>query len=637
MKLRKLSAATAILASGALILSACTPGEENGDTPDTGATGNDAAGEATTGAEGQQYTVDPTDGTRADFGDDFETNSDTIYVSMGAVPFENVNGNTAASYNTYNSAVVGRISSGFVYFGTDLTVNPNEEFGSFEVTQEADTVYVEDEDGNPVLDEETGEPQVDEEASTPMIVEYTISEDAVWSDGTPITAADYMLDWHSQNLAGEDGAGFDPVSTSLPQYVPGGIQAESHDSKTFTVEFPAFYADWQLLISGPGVPAHVLAELSDMSLDELLDALESGDVDESVAENWNTGFGFEGDWDEDIALSSGPYVLSDWNPGESVTLTANPEWWGTPAGTETLIFQFIDDSQHVQALENGDLDVIAPQPDADIRQSLTNLADAGQAVLHEGEIATWEHLDLQWKDGSVFSETPELAEAFALCVPRQQIVENLIQPVNPEAEVLNAREIFNFSPGYDEFVAESYDGRYDEVDIERASEIVEEAGAEGTTIRIYHSGVPRRHDTVSLIAASCGEAGLEIEDMGDPEGFGANVVEGDYEVALFAWAGSGQIVSGRNIYHSSAGGQNWNGYSNETVDELWDVVASDVSDDERTEALIEIEQNLWEDLHGIPLYVHPGLNASDATIYNVRQTAAQDQIVWNADQWQRAE
>lgn len=613
MKLRKLSAATAILASGALILSGCTPGDDE-ETQETGATGTETAAEESTAAEGQLFTVEPTDGTKADLGADFETKSDTIYVSMGAVPFENVNGSTAASYNTYNSAVVNQISSGFIYFGSDLSVNPNEEFGSFEVTQESDA-----------------------DTETPMIVEYTIADDAVWSDGTPITAADYMLQWHVQNLALEEVGGFDPVSTSLPQYIPDGVQAESRDAKTFTVEFPEFYADWQLLISGPGMPAHKLAELSDLSLDELLDALESGDVDESIGENWNTGFGFEGSWDEETALSSGPYVLSDWKAGESVTLTANPEWWGTPAGTETLIFQFIDDSQHVQALENGDLHVIAPQPDADIRTSLTNLADAGQAVLHEGEIATWEHLDLQWKEGSVFSETPELAEAFALCVPRQQIVENLIQPVNPNAEVLNAREIFNFSPGYDEFVSQSYDGRYDEVDIERAAEIVSEAGAEGTTLRIYHSGVPRRHDTVSLIAASCGEAGFEIEDMGDPEGFGANVVEGDYEVSLFAWAGSGQIVSGRNIYHSSVGAQNWNGYASETVDEQWDIVASDVSDEERTEALIEIERNLWEDLHGIPLYVHPGLNASDATIYNVRQTAAQDQIVWNAEQWQRAE
>ena len=50
-----------------------------------------------------------------------------------------------------------------------------------------------------------------------------------------------------------------------------------------------------------------------------------------------------------------------------------------------------------------------------------------------------------------------------------------------------------------------------------------------------------------------------------------------------------------------------------------------------------IEKLLWEDLHGIPLYAHPGIIAHSADIANVRYTATQAGGVWNSDQWTRVE
>ncbi len=50
-----------------------------------------------------------------------------------------------------------------------------------------------------------------------------------------------------------------------------------------------------------------------------------------------------------------------------------------------------------------------------------------------------------------------------------------------------------------------------------------------------------------------------------------------------------------------------------------------------------IEKLLWDNLFGIPVFAHPGLSASSADVKNVRHTATQSQIVWNAEQWVRAE
>ncbi|MDR8018074.1 ABC transporter substrate-binding protein [Nesterenkonia aerolata] len=604
MRLRELSAAVAITASGALILSSCTPGggDDNGSSEDPGQ------------AEGQEFSVEPEDTGKADLGDDFETQEDSISLSLGETEFVGYNGFTPESYSVYNSTVVNHVQSNFWYWGTDNVQYPNEDFGSWEVTSE-----------------------------DPMTIEYTISDDAVWSDGTPITAADFIVDWGAQNpeiTDDDDNPLFNNISFTYGENVPDGPQGEP-DGKTFTIEFPEPDADAEIRVTAP-LPAHVIAEQSDMSLEELVDAVREEDSEalEPVAEFWNEG------WltnpgelpDEELIPSSGPYKLDNWQAGESLTLVANEEYWGTPPGVDELVWRFVSDDGHVQALENGDLNVIRPQATVDTRQQLENLSE-DQFVMHEGEAATWEHLDFNFIDSSPFADSPELREAFAKCVPRQQIVDNLVEPVFPDAEVLNAREVLNFEEHYEDVTSESYDGQYDEVDIEGAQELIEGEDAEGTEVRIgYTAPNPRRTDIVAEIKASCDEAGFEIIDEGDEDFFGPGGAQetGDYEVALFAWAGSGQVASGQNIY-STGLPQNYGEYSNETIDDLFNDLAGSTDEDEQQDIIVDIETELWDDLFGIPLFVHPDLTGSDARIQNVRHTASQDQISWNAEQWQRAE
>lgn len=612
MKLRKLSAATAILATGALVLSGCTPdsgndGAEGEDTTNGESGGNTDASRA----EGQQFTAEPADTGKADTSD-LETMDDEISVSIGEVEFISYNGYTPESYSTYNSVVVNRLLEGFGYWGTDNVWYANEDFGSYEVISE-----------------------------DPFTVEYTIGEDVTWSDGTPVTVADYVLDWAYQNASltnADDEPLFNGISQTYGERVLEGPQGDP-EGKTFTIEYTEPYADWEILVNN-ALPAHVVAEQSDMELGELVTAVREADTEalEPVAEFWNDGWFTDPGTlpDEELIPVTGPYKLDNWQAGESLTISANEEYWGTGPGTERIVYRFVNDGQHVQALENGDLNVARPQATVDTRGQLERLED--QIVLHEGEAATWEHLDFNFNDGA-FSESLELREAFAMCVPRQQIVSNLIEPVNPEATVLNAREALTFDENYEDIVAESYDGTYDEVDVEGASEILEAEDAVGTEVRIGYAGPnPRRTDTVAEIKASCDEAGFEVIDAGGEDFFapGGALETGDYEVALFAWAGSGQVVSGQNIY-STDRPQNYGGYSSETVDDLFNQLATTEDSAEQQEIIVGIEQELWSDLFGIPLYVHPQLSGSDITISNVRDTASQDTIIWNAEQWQRAE
>ena len=633
MKHTKLSAATALAFGSALVLSACSPAgpasndggssspAANGGSSSAAEGGSASGGavEVTTGENGQKLTA-PVDGPGlADLGD-VQTEDGSIAYSVGADEFLSYNGVQENTYSTYNSAVVDRLFSSFWYYGTDGTLLPNEEFGTYEKISD-----------------------------DPLTVKYTIAEDAKWSDGTPVTAADYIVQWAANNPTIQNPEGeadpetgdkpplFETISTEFGKRIPEAPEGDPN-GKEFTITYEEPYADWEILVN-TALPAHVIAKGADMELDALVEAAKAKDVEalKPAAEFWNNGWDFSpGELPEqDMIPSMGPYRIKDgsWQAGNSITLEANPEYWGTPAATKELVIKFAAPETHVQALQNKELDVIEPQATIDTVSQLDGLGD--QVNVQKGDEMTWEHLDFNRGEGSVFADSPELREAFALCVPRQQIVDNLIKPINPDAQVLNAREVFPFQENYQEVVDAAYPKELDQPNPEKAKQLVEQSGVDKPVVRLgYQAGNQRRTETVALIKSECDKAGFDIQDANSQVFFKEVMPAGDYDVALFAWSGSGQKASGANIYQSD-GQQNQQSYSNKTVDEAWDKLSTSLDEKEQLEQTKAIEKALWEDFQAIPLYAHPGVLAHQADLANVRATSVQTGALWNVEQWKR--
>ncbi|SJN38595.1 ABC transporter family substrate-binding protein [Micrococcus luteus] len=618
MKYTKLSAAAALAAGSALILSACAPGGGNaGDSSSSGSAasqgGDSGAGNVIEGDKGQKLTAEASGPELADLGD-VETQDGSIAYSVGADDFLSYNGLQSNTYTTYNSAVVDRLFSSFWYFGTDGSIIPNKDFGTYEKTSD-----------------------------DPLTVKYTISDDAKWSDGTPVTAGDFIVHWAANNdtvkAEGSETPLFDSISFEQGKYIPEAPEGEA-DGKEFTVTYPEPYADWEILIS-TALPAHIVAKEAGMSFEELVTAAKEKDVEAltPAAEFWNDGWDFSPGELPDASLvpSMGPYKFKDggWQAGQSITLEANPEYWGTPPATKELVLRFADPKTHVQALQNGDLDVIEPQATVDTLQQLEGLGE--DVNVQTGDQLTWEHVDYNRGEGSVFADSPELREAFALCLPRQQIVDNLIKPIYADAQVMNLREVFPFEDKYQEVVDEAYPKEMDQPNIEKAKELVEKSGLSKPTVRLgYQAGNPRRTETVALIKSSCDQAGFDVQDANSQVFFKEVMPAGDYDAALFAWAGSGQKASGANIYQSD-GAQNQQSYNNPEVDAAWDKLATSLDENEQLEQVKTIEKLLWEDFQAIPLYAHPGLVGHKADVANVRDTAAQSGALWNVEQWVRVQ
>lgn len=613
MKFRRTTAALGLVLSSALVLGACT----SGDAEDAGGTTSTAASATTSGA------ASPTSGCLQDAGITATADGEVKFTA-GPGDWSGYNSVTSKTYSTYNSAVAGQMFSGFTYFGTDGTICDNTAFGSYEVTSE-----------------------------DPLEIKYTISDSAVWSDGTPVTINDYLLDWAAQNpdflvkgfADGSDPKAkpvFDHVSTTAAAEIPDGPQGEV-GSKTFTVKYKSTNPDYKIIIT-TALPAHVVAKEAGLTPEELAQAILDKDADtvKKAADFWNNGWAFNPGELPDMSLvpSSGPYKLKagGWQAGNALTLEANDKYWGTPAGTKNLIFRFIDDAGQVQALQNGDVQAISPQATVDTLGQLQAIGDA--VKVDEYSTLTWEHLDFNFRDKNVFSDAKGgigLRQALAYCIPRQQIVDTLIKPISADSVVMNAREVFPFQEKYQDVVAASYNGEYDQVNIEKSKELVAASGIQ-TPIKVrigYRAGNQRRTDTVAAIAASCKDAGFDIVDTNSADFFEKDLPNGDYELALFAWAGSGQVTSGQNIYASNMP-QNYGEYSNAKVDAAWKTLASSLDENVQLEQTKIIEKELWDTLFGLPIYAHPGITGSDAKMTNVRPTAGQDGISWNASQWQNS-
>ncbi|MDY5584492.1 MAG: ABC transporter substrate-binding protein [Arcanobacterium sp.] len=551
----------------------------------------------------------------------------TASFTVGADEYGGYNSSISSLYSTGNSVINDRMASSFGYFEANGEWHKGGDLGDYEMVSES-----------------------------PLTVKYTINEKAVYEGGTPITCEDFYLDWVAQNpqwiLDGQKAAGnvddagngaplFDNVSSpdSYAGPVKNGPECNAGD-REFTVTYDAPNPDWQLVISGVR-PSHVVATQIGLDKEKLFEALKAQDfeVAKKAADYWNNWYSKNaGELQPAEEIPSfGPYTLKQggWKKGEYVTLVKNPDWWGEPGGVDELVVRFIAPEGQIQALANKDVNVIEPQATQDALDTLANTA--GVKVL-TGSTMIWEHLDYNFADTSVFSEGQgglKLRQAFALCAPRQDIVDKLVKKLDPEAQLMNSREYFVNDPEYAEVVAASYNGEYDKVDLEKAKQLIAESGVANPTVRIgYSAPNQRRADTVALIKASCDQAGFTIEDIGAENFFAPEgaLATGQYDIALFAWSGSGQVVSGANIFKST-GQQNFSQWNNAEVDAAWAKVEVSLDPAVHKAAKIEFEKAAWADLLNLPIYAHPGIAAHTEGLKNVERNVTQNGIVWNAEKW----
>lgn len=536
----------------------------------------------------------------------------------GTVTVAEVNELTSLNTNTpdgnldINGKVTYLTTSGFNYLADDLELIPNETFGTVELVSE-----------------------------DPLVVSYHINEGQTWSDGEPITANDLLLNWAVQSAYYDDGVNnYFTFAGDTSGLALTEIPEISEDGLSLTLNYSAPFADWAF-VGLLDKPMHVVAEEAGYTVEEVVAAFEEtprGDaaapgeanpVIRAVADFWNTGFDItEFPSNENLVVASGPFVLTAWEPTQSITLERNENYTGglDPA-IDSVVIRFIGDANaQVTALENGEVDIIAPQASADTLSALNALDDVETIV---GEQFSYDHLDLTFNEGPF--QDANVREAFLKTVPRQQILDAIVTPIDPEARVLDS-QLFVPTVGeaYEQAIAGNGSEAYAEPDIAGAMELL--AGATPTVRILYNSENPNRVDSFQAIAASAEEAGFIIEDHGSPD-WSTLLGGGGYDASIFGWVSSGVGVTGVPQIFGSTGGGNYSGYGNADIDALAAELVVTADLDAQIDLQLQIENLLWEDGYGLPLFQGPGITAVSSVVEGPTHYPGQTGVFWNVWEW----
>ncbi len=506
----------------------------------------------------------------------------------------------------------------------------------------------------------------------PMTVKYTIAKDTQWSDGTPVDAADMLLQWAADSGVFNEGeVTYDEESGAIIDHenlyfdaaaLGGGLASVTQvpvigdDGKSITLVYDTPFVDWELALAAPMVPAHVVAmhalDITDAqeAKDALIKAIQDKDIAtlKPIADFWNSGFDFA-DLPDDpsLYLASGPYVISELSADDAfVTLTANAEYKGDlKPKVENITVRYNEDPMaQVQALQNGELDIINPQATADV---ITALEGVDGVTVQTGVEATYEHVDLVYNNGGPFdpatyggdADTARMVrQAFLLALPRQEVIDKIIKPLNPEAEIRNSQTRVPGSAGYDDIVASNGSDMYNAVDIEGAKQLLADAGVTTPVdvTLLYGKSNARRAAEYQLFAESEGDAGFNLIDGGD-DNWGAMLGSGTYDAALFGWQSTALGISESAATFRSDGGNNLTGFANDKVDALYDELETTFDEAGQLKILGDVEKELWGDGYGVTIFQFPGVVANRDTVSGVKPGVLSPSVFWNYWEWDPSE
>ena len=502
------------------------------------------------------------------------------------------NTNTVTGAASAGPQAFARVLTGFTFHGPDGQALADHDFGSVAVV-----------------------------GREPLVLDYQIADNAVYSDGKPVTCDDMVLAWAAQSgrfpaFASASYGGYADIA---------GIDCQPGQKKARVTYAPgrAVTDYMQLFTATSMMPSHVLAD--ELGID-VTQALLSGDpaAVDRIAQAWNTTWdlkpGMRGG-DLKKFPSSGPYKIDSVLPEGGVVLTANDRWWGAKPITKRItVWPRGVDAQ--DRLNNGTFQVVDVATGSS--GTLTTPDDYQRFEFPSGGV-----------EQLIFAAQGPLAapparRAVALCTPRDLIALNAETPISNVRLNPASDDAFSGVEGIgtgDLFGAANPDAA-------RAS-----VNGQPLTVRIgYQAPNPRLAATVGAITKACAPAGITVVDATSDTTGPQTLRDGQIDVLLASTggaAGSGSTgSSAMDAYALHTGnGNNLPGYSNPQIDGIIAALAITTDPKEQARLLGDSSPILWGDMPTLPLYRQQRTVIAAKKMYAVEGNPTKWGAGWNMDRW----
>jgi len=455
----------------------------------------------------------------------------------------------------------------------------------------------------------------------PLIVDYQIADNAVYSDGKPITCDDMVLTWAAQSGR---YPGFNAASRAGYLDV-AGIECQPGQKRARVNFLPnRGVVDYtQLFTATSLMPSHVIGD--QLGLD-VAATLQGGDpaAVARIAEAWNTVWDLKPGMDAEALKrfpSSGPYRIDSVLPEGAVVLATNDRWWGAKPVTKRVVVwpRRVDVQDRVN---NGSFHVV----DVATGSSGTLTTPDGY---QRSDIPSGGVEQLIFAPQGPLSQ-PTARRAVALCTPRDVIARNA------ELPVANSRLNSAGDDAFSATEAAAEGGQFSVANPEAARAALE--GAQLTVRMAYQAPNPRLAATIAAITAACGPAGITVQDVTNESTGPQALRDGQIDVLVASTGGaSGSGSTGSSAMDAyalhSGNGNNLPAYANPQIDGIIAALAVTTDPKEQSRLLGDAAPMLWSDMPTLPLYRQQRTVMAAKKMSAVEANPTKWGAGWNMDRW----
>lgn len=446
----------------------------------------------------------------------------------------------------------------------------------------------------------------------------TINDGLVWSDGTPITAKDYVfavLLENSDEMAGVDGypcnGGYSYVG--YDEWLDGSADAFAGvhlvDDMTYSLTVKAEELPYHYDITYASLrprPLHVIAPECDVE-DTENGATITGDFTTELLQetinNVDTGYRYN------PKVTCGPYLFDNFDEAsQQATLKANPEFVGDYRGVkpsiETLVIKTVSSDTMMNELESGSVDLLYSCSGGDT-------INAGLDLVEEGKAADTTYMrngygQLQF-DCSVFpTDSQNVRQAIAYCLDRNEFARQYTGGYGSVVHSFYGLAQWEYQDSV-EWINENLNTY--EMNVDAAKELLEADGwnlnADGTP----YSGTGTRYkevdgEIVPLVITWCNSEGNPVSELLAtmlPETMAEAGMELQATTTDFATLQNGMLHAGDtmyNMYNLATGfataNSPWYYFSS---DEAWmgNYNTNWIADEELNDAVVPLKSIPYED------------------------------------------
>lgn len=337
---------------------------------------------------------------------------------------------------------------------------------------------------------------------------------------------------------------------------------------------------------------------SDLSLEEYYDLrAEGGEEHEAVANEISS---FVGQLVETEPVGTNYFKFDSRSPGEQTAVVRNDDYWGDTALLDGVTFKVVSEpGSRIAELESGSSDAIL----ATLSSNIDRVEGNDDVTLLRNDSVSIDYIGFNTEKEPF--DDPRVRQAITHAFDSQAVLDGVYNGSGTPAEAPLAPGVLGYS--------EDLEGL--EYDMERAEELLDEAGVEDLTINLMvNDDNPERVDVALWLQESLSNLGIKVNvEQVEWGAYLAATGEGEHDMYILGWSNStGDPDNGISpLFHSDNIGPDGNRsfYNNPELDSILDEARQSTEESEREELYMEAQQILVDDAPAIFIRHGENLNA----------------------------